>query len=142
MRDQSLHITIDADAASDGRGFVGRVMIADYECYRTMQAYSTPTEALSAMQRVVGDALGSLLAGDECLQFRGELGHAPRRAELNLGLGAAHRDQPAGAPSPESGSIPGGADRRRTARCLGSRAVPLTAFEGYISRGRHGGEVR
>jgi hypothetical protein len=58
-------------------GFIGRVMIADFECYRSPRAYPTPAEALSAMQRVVGDALGSLLAGDEWLHIRGELGHAP-----------------------------------------------------------------
>jgi hypothetical protein len=91
MRDQQILLTIDVDAASDSWGFVGRLMIADYECYRTLQAYPTPTEALAATQRIVGDAIGALLAGDEWRQIRAERGHAPRRTELNLGLGAGSR---------------------------------------------------
>lgn len=91
MTDQRILITIDADAASDSWGFVGRVMIADHECYRTLQAFPSPSEALNAAQQVVGNALGALLAGEEWRQLGGELGHVPRRTELNFGLRAGVR---------------------------------------------------
>lgn len=89
--DEQLHITMEASEASDSWGFVGRVMIGDHESYRTLRAFSTPSEAVQATQVLVGEVLGSLLAGQEWRALSQELGHAPKRDDLNLGLGAAAR---------------------------------------------------
>jgi hypothetical protein len=82
-------ISIQCAPASDGWGFVGRVMIADHECYRTLRAYTTPDEALKAAQVLVGDALGALLAGQEWRSLGDQVGHAPTRQDLRLGLARA-----------------------------------------------------
>ena len=58
-------IAVDAAPASDGWGFVGRVLVGEHEAYRTLRAYPTPGEALSAAKILVGDVLGSFLAGQE-----------------------------------------------------------------------------
>lgn len=89
MPDQQLLITIDAVPASDSWGFVGRVLVGEHEAYRTIRAYPAPSEALSATQRLVGSVLGGLLAGEEWRDAHDEFGHAPRRTELDFGLGAA-----------------------------------------------------
>jgi hypothetical protein len=91
VAESELHITIESSPASDSWGFVGRVMIADHECYRTLRAYPTPTEALRAAQVIVGDVLGALLAGQEWRSMSEQLGHPPTRADLGLGLGAYRR---------------------------------------------------
>ena len=41
-------ITVEASEASDSWGFVGVVKVGDYEAYRTIRAYTAPTEALGA----------------------------------------------------------------------------------------------
>jgi hypothetical protein len=86
-----LFITVDTAAASDNWGFVGRVLVGEQEAYRTIRAYPTPAEALSAVQQLVSGVLGSLLAGQEWRTAQDEFGHAPRRTELDFGLGAKVR---------------------------------------------------
>lgn len=81
-----LLISIDTVAASDGWGFVGRVMVADHEAYRTLRSFPSPSEALSFTQKVVGDVLGALLAGQEWRTLHEQLGHVPLREDLNFGL--------------------------------------------------------
>ena len=92
LPDAQFHITVQCAPASDGWGFVGRVMIDEHECYRTLQAYTSPGEALQATQFLVGDALGALLAGQEWRSLGGEVGHTPTRQDLRLGLTAHPRD--------------------------------------------------
>ncbi|MGD9960166.1 hypothetical protein [Nocardioides sp.] len=86
-----LHITLEADEASDSWGFVGRVMIGDHESYRTIRAFPTPSEAITATQVIVGEVLGALLAGQEWRSLSDELGRAPRREDLNFGLSSSQR---------------------------------------------------
>ena len=86
-----LFITVDTVPASDNWGFVGRVLVGEHEAYRTIRAYPTPAEALSQGQRLVAGVLGSLLAGQEWRSAQEEFGHAPRRTELDFGLGAKVR---------------------------------------------------
>ncbi len=91
MSDQPLLIRVDSAPASDSWGFVGRVLVGDREAYRTIRAYPTPGEALAASQALVGEVLGALLAGQEWRSAQQELGHAPRRSELDFGLAAKSR---------------------------------------------------
>lgn len=91
MPDQQLLITIDAVPASDSWGFVGRALVGAHEAYRTIRSYPTPNEALTATQRLVASVLGALLAGQEWRDAHEEFGHAPRRTELDFGLGAHAR---------------------------------------------------
>jgi hypothetical protein len=86
-----LLIRIDSAPASDSWGFVGRVLVGEHEAYRTIRAYPTPGEALSATQRLMGEVLGTLLAGQEWRSAHEEYGHAPRRTELDFGLAAMAR---------------------------------------------------
>lgn len=86
MSATEFHITIGYSPASDGWGFVGSVKIEEHECYRTMQGFTTPTEALQATQLIVGDALGVLLAGQEWRALGQGTGHAPTRQDLKFGL--------------------------------------------------------
>jgi len=90
MSDQ-LFITVDTAPASDNWGFVGRVLVGEHEAYRTIRAYTSPGEALSAVQGLVAGVLGALLAGQEWRSAQDEFGHAPRRTELDFGLGAKVR---------------------------------------------------
>jgi hypothetical protein len=103
MADESLLISIEHSPASDSWGFVGRVLVGDHECYRTLRAYSTPTEALAVTKELVGDVLGGLLAGQEWRTLSEQLGHAPTRAELALGLTARTRRHLEGADKSRSG---------------------------------------
>ncbi|HEU5036644.1 MAG TPA: hypothetical protein VFT70_06560 [Nocardioides sp.] len=89
--DTEFHLTIQCAPASDGWGFVGRVMIADHECYRTLRAYTAPSDALRATQVLVGDALGALLAGQEWRSLGQDVGRAPTRQDLRFGLSAGSR---------------------------------------------------
>lgn len=91
VAENEFHITVESSPASDSWGFVGRVMIEDHECYRSLRAYSTPSEALRAVQIIVGDVLGALLAGQEWRLMSERLGHAPTRTDLDLGLGSHAR---------------------------------------------------
>ena len=84
--DSALHITIETAPASDGWGFVGRIMVADHESYRTFQAFPTPSEALTFAQQLVGDMLGVFLAGQEWRRLGEGLGHNPLRQDLQFGL--------------------------------------------------------
>lgn len=86
-----LLIRIDSAPASDSWGFVGRVLVGEHEAYRTIRAYPTPGEALAATQRLMGQVLGTLLAGQEWRSAHEEYGHAPRRTELDFGLAARAR---------------------------------------------------
>lgn len=86
-----LFITIDTAPASDNWGFVGRALVGEHEAYRTIRAYSTPGEALTAVQGLVAGVLGTLLAGQEWRSAQDEFGHVPRRTELDFGLGAKVR---------------------------------------------------
>ena len=79
-------IRLRALPASDSWGFVGTVSVGRFEAYRTLQAYASPEEALVATERLVGEALGTLLAGQEWRDASERYGHAPRRVELGLGL--------------------------------------------------------
>ena len=94
MADQ-FFIRIDSSPASDNWGFIGLVLVGDHEAYRTIRAYPTPGEALSAAQELVAGVLGALLAGQEWRDAQDEFGHAPRRTELDFGLAAkARRAEP------------------------------------------------
>jgi hypothetical protein len=86
-----LFITVDTAPASDNWGFVGRVLVGEHEAYRTIRAYPSPAEALSAVQQLISGVLGSLLAGQEWRAAQDEFGHAPRRTELDFGLSAKVR---------------------------------------------------
>jgi len=90
MSDQ-LSITVDTAPASDNWGFVGLVLVGEHEAYRTIRAYSSPGEALSAVQGLVAGVLGTLLAGQEWRSSQDEFGRAPRRTDLDFGLGAKVR---------------------------------------------------
>lgn len=90
-------INVVAVAASDSWGFVGVVRVGDHEAYRTIRAYPTPRGALSAVQALLGEVLGALMAGQEWRTAADEFGHPPRRVELGLGLGALDEDAPGGA---------------------------------------------
>ena len=87
-----VNITIDSAPASDGWGFVGRVLIGDLEVYRTIRAHTTPSEALVATSRLLSGVLGPLLAGQEWTEATEELQHAPLRSELGFGLSATHAE--------------------------------------------------
>ena len=101
---EQLHITLETVPASDGWGFVGRVMVGDHESYRTIRAFPTPQEAMSFTQAIVGDVLGAQLAGQEWRSLHDELGHAPLREDLNFGLGAFGRKDSATDAPQEQGS--------------------------------------
>ena len=60
--------------------------IADHECYRSLRVFPTPGEALLETQLIMGDVLGSLLAGQEWRALNDQVGGAPTRADLRLGL--------------------------------------------------------
>ncbi len=91
MPDEHLLITIDTAPASDSWGFVGRVLVGEHEAYRTIRAYPSPSEAVAATQGLVADVLGGLLAGQEWRNAQDEFGRAPRRTDLDFGLGARAR---------------------------------------------------
>ena len=60
-----------------------------------------------ATQQLVGDVMGSLLAGQEWRSAEREAGHAPRRTELQFGLAARKRlphQSDAGSDSPSARS--------------------------------------
>jgi hypothetical protein len=90
-----LHILITTSPASDSWGFVGVVSVGDFEAYRTIRAFASPGEALSTAQQALAGVLGSLMAGQEWRMAQDDFGHAPRRAELEFGLGARHGRTPA-----------------------------------------------
>jgi hypothetical protein len=81
-----LVITLDTAPASDGWGFVGRLLVGELEAYRTLRAYPTPTEARAATEAIVGRVLGAILAGEEWRSLTATTRHAARRADLNFGL--------------------------------------------------------
>jgi hypothetical protein len=111
MSDQ-LFISIDTAPASDNWGFVGRVLVGEHEAYRTIRAYATPGEALSITQRLMGEVLGAMLAGQEWRTAHEEFGHAPRRSELEFGLGAmARREQREAGQPPQDGTDTEGVSR-------------------------------
>jgi hypothetical protein len=87
-----VNITIDSAPASDGWGFVGRVLVGDREAYRTIRAHTTPSDALVATSGLLADVLGPLLAGQEWAEATEELQHAPLRSELGFGLSATHAE--------------------------------------------------
>jgi hypothetical protein len=104
-------ICVQAVPASDSWGFVGTVSVGAREAYRTLQAFSTPDEALAATERLLGDALGTLLAGQEWRSALENHGHAPRRVELSLGLRGLGRQGTRVDVSSQNG--PAGADLHR-----------------------------
>lgn len=89
--EEELFVKVDTAPASDNWGFVGRVLVGEHEAYRTIRAYSAPGEALTAVQGMVAGVLGALLAGQEWRDAQEYFGHAPRRTELDFGLGAKVR---------------------------------------------------
>jgi len=91
VTDGQLFIALDTAPASDNWGFVGRVLVGEHEAYRTIRAYPTPAEALSAVQGLVAGVLGTFLAGQEWRSAQDEFGHAPLRTELDFGLTAKVR---------------------------------------------------
>jgi hypothetical protein len=95
MAPSSLVISIDAAPASDGWGFVGRVLVGDMEAYRSIRAYTTPSEALDATSQILAGALGPLLAGQEWNMTTSTLGHAALRTDLGFGL-TSHRGHATG----------------------------------------------
>jgi hypothetical protein len=94
MSEPCALLSLGTSPASDSWGFVGTVMIGEYEAYRTIRAYSTPQDALAATQALVARVLGTMLAGEEWRSNEEELGHAPRRAELGFGLHGLARRPP------------------------------------------------
>jgi hypothetical protein len=86
VSESPMHISIETAPASDGWGFVGRVMVADHESYRTFQAFPTPSEAVTFAQQLVADMLGVFLAGQEWRRLSQDLGHNPLRQDLQFGL--------------------------------------------------------
>lgn len=80
--DMSIHI--GADEASDSWGFVGVVSVGDAEAYRTLEAFTTPSDAVAAVQRLVADGLGELLAGREWRAVRDERGALPTRRDFSF----------------------------------------------------------
>jgi hypothetical protein len=101
--DDPLLITLDTAPASDSWGFVGVVAVGDQEAYRTIRAYTSPGDALSATQRLLADVLGTLMAGKEWGDAQAEFGHAPRRTELEFGL-RAKATNAVGLPSRDDGA--------------------------------------
>lgn len=99
-------IRITSDEASDSWGFVGVVLVGEVEAYRTLEAFSTPSEAAAACQRLVADAFGEVLAGREWRAVRDERGALPTRQDFNLSAMRSHPVDPA-RPAPE-GRGPGG----------------------------------
>ncbi|MFC8503028.1 hypothetical protein ACFUC1_11735 [Pedococcus sp. NPDC057267] len=81
-----MHITIGHSPASDGWGFVGTVTVGEDECYRSLRVFPTPGEALQETRLLMGDVLGTLLAGQEWRGLHASVGHTPTRADLRLGL--------------------------------------------------------
>jgi hypothetical protein len=88
-RSEPLIIKLDTAPASDGWGFVGRVMVGNREAYRTLRAFTTPTEAETATQELVSHVLGAIMAGEEWRSLSRETHHAAQRADLNFGLQSA-----------------------------------------------------
>ena len=86
-------ISIGSDVASDSWGFVGVVRVGEYEAYRTIKSFATPSEAESETQAIVGGVLGELLAGAEWRWLREKLGSAPTRRDLALGVLQPRPDQ-------------------------------------------------
>ena len=87
--DNPVNITLDCAPASDGWGFVGRVLVGEHEAYRTIRAHPTPSDAVAAASRLLAGVLGPLLAGREWTEATDELHHVPLRSELGFGLSAA-----------------------------------------------------
>lgn len=83
-------LTVNAVEASDSWGFVGVVSVGSREAYRTMRAYATPGDAIDAVERLLGQFIGTLLAGHEWREAVAEFGHAPLRSELGLVSGPRH----------------------------------------------------
>jgi hypothetical protein len=112
----ALLIKIDVAPASDSWGFVGRVLVGEHEAYRTIRSYSTPGDALRATQQLVGDVLGTMLAGQEWRSTEQEVGHAPLRSELQFGLAARRESDQHGDPVREADGGPSAGDdsARRT----------------------------
>lgn len=86
--EDGLLITLTSDAASDGLGYVGVVAVGEQEAYRTIRVRTSGIRALHSAQLMLAGALGNLLAGQEWRDAQEEFGHAPRRVELEFGLGA------------------------------------------------------
>jgi hypothetical protein len=97
----AMNTTIGYSPASDGWGFVGSVKIADHECYRSLRVFTTPGEALQETRLIMGDVLGTLLAGQEWRTLHERVGHTPTRADLRLGLAGSDT-----APSVNQGPAP------------------------------------
>ena len=86
-------ISIGADTASDSWGFVGVVRVGQVEAYRTLEAFTTPAEAESAAQELMGSVLGEMLAGAEWRRVREATGAAPTRRDYKLGLFQRRNDR-------------------------------------------------
>jgi hypothetical protein len=94
-----MSITVEADAASDSWGFVGVVRVGQSVAYRTVEAFPTPSDAVSEMQSILSTVLGELLAGAEWRRVREQTGAIPTRRDLGLGVLKHPRRQPV-APAP------------------------------------------
>ena len=88
--EKPVNITVDCAPASDGWGFVGRVLVGEQEAYRTIRAHPTPSDALAATSQLLAGILGPLLAGQEWTDATEELRHVPLRSELGFGLSFNH----------------------------------------------------
>ena len=82
----NILITVSSDVASGSWGFVGRVLVGEVEAYRTLEAFSTPTEAQEAAQEFLSGVLGELMAGAEWRRGRAVKGVPPTRQDLALGV--------------------------------------------------------
>jgi hypothetical protein len=77
-------ISVGAEQASDAWGFVGVVKVGDHEAYRTLEAFTTPSDASAEAQRLMATVLGELLAGCEWRQMRDQLGSVPLRRDFAM----------------------------------------------------------
>ena len=83
----SVLITLDTAPAADSWGFVGRVLIGEREVYQTLRAFPSPDEALAAVEALLANVLGTLLAAEEWRALADDdAGHAPGREDLGFGL--------------------------------------------------------
>jgi len=89
----NVMISIGADAASDSWGFVGVVRIGDVEAYRTLEAFATPADAEQAMQQLVAEWVGGMLAAQEWHVVKEKSGAIPTRFDFKLGVLNPARDQ-------------------------------------------------
>ena len=92
----NLLISVGCDMASDAWGFVGTVSVGSTEAFRTLEAFPTRREALTAAETLMAEVLGEMLAGREWRRIRDEHGHTPTREDFGFSALKASRERLAG----------------------------------------------